>query len=211
LTRTLLSFFIAGLLGGCVTLSLSLWPGHGDGEAVVRSRAARAGPPPALPMVDPVDLGRLEARSLAFPVEGVRPRALRDNFSEARGGRTHQALDILAPRGTKVIAVDDGVVKKLFTSARGGLSVYQFDSSESFCYYYAHLDRYAEGLTEGAVLTKGSHIGYVGTSGNAPPSTPHLHFMILKLGAEKSWWGGTPINPFPLWRGRQSADEPSRF
>jgi murein DD-endopeptidase MepM/ murein hydrolase activator NlpD len=103
-----------------------------------------------------------------------------------------------------VLAVDDGVVKKLFTSARGGLSVYQFDSSESFCYYYAHLDRYAEGLTEGTSVTRGSHIGYVGTSGNAPPSTPHLHFMILKLGPEKHWWGGTPINPFALLRGRQS-------
>ena len=172
----------------------------------MRSRAARAGLPPTRPLVEPVDLGRLEARSLIFPVEGVKPGAVRDNFSEARGERTHQALDILAPRGTRVLAVDDGVVKKLFTSARGGLSVYQFDSSESFCYYYAHLDRYAEGLMEGTSVTKGSHIGYVGTSGNAPPSTPHLHFMILKLGPEKSWWGGTPINPFSLLRGRQSSE-----
>ena len=210
MTRTLLCFFVAGLVGGCVALSLSLWPGREHGETGLGSRAARAGLP-IRPTVDPVDLRRLEARSLVFPVEGVKPGELRDNFSEARGGRTHQALDILAPRGTRVLAVDDGVVKKLFTSARGGLSVYQFDSSETFCYYYAHLDRYAEGLTEGTSVTKGSHIGYVGTSGNAPPSTPHLHFMILRLGPEKTWWGGTPVNPFALWGGRQSVGESSTF
>jgi len=166
---------------------------------------------PIRPTIEPIDLARLEARSLLFPVEGVKPRDLRDSFSEDRDGRMHQALDILAPRGTKVLAVDDGMVKKLFTSARGGLSVYQFDSSESFCYYYAHLDRYAEGLAEGASLAKGSHIRYVGTSGNAPPSTPHLHFMILKLGPEKTWWGGMPIDPFFLWRVRRSVGESSRF
>jgi murein DD-endopeptidase MepM/ murein hydrolase activator NlpD len=152
-----------------------------------------AGPPPLAS-----DYERLEERALLFPLEGVDARVLLDNFAEARGSRSHEALDILAPRGTPVLAVDDGVVRKLFTSVRGGLTVYQFDASESYCYYYAHLDRYAEGLVEGKPLRKGDRIGYVGTTGNAPPTTPHLHFTIFKLGPEKRWWEGVPINPFPI-------------
>jgi murein DD-endopeptidase MepM/ murein hydrolase activator NlpD len=144
------------------------------------------------------DYERLEERALLFPLQGIDARVLLDNFAEARGSRSHEALDILAPRGTPVLAVDDGVVRKLFTSVRGGLTVYQFDASDSYCYYYAHLDRYAEGLLEGKPLRKGDRIGYVGTTGNAPPTTPHLHFTIFKLGPEKRWWEGVPINPFPI-------------
>jgi murein DD-endopeptidase MepM/ murein hydrolase activator NlpD len=152
---------------------------------------------PALP--DLTDFGRLQARRLRVPVEGLELSGLRDNFAEKRGARVHEAIDIPAPRGTPVLAVDDGVVKKLFTSGAGGLTVYQYDPSETFCYYYAHLDRYAEGLAEGKVLKKGDRVGYVGTTGNAPPDTPHLHFTIFKLGDDKRWWEGTPINPYPLW------------
>jgi murein DD-endopeptidase MepM/ murein hydrolase activator NlpD len=152
-----------------------------------------AGPPPLAS-----DYERLEERALLFPLQGVDTRVLLDNFAEARGSRSHEALDILAPRGTPVLAVDDGVVRKLFTSVRGGLTVYQFDASDTYCYYYAHLDRYAEGLLEGKPLRKGDRIGYVGTTGNAPPTTPHLHFTIFKLGPEKRWWEGVPINPFPI-------------
>ena len=106
---------------------------------------------------------------------------------------------MLSPRGTPVLAVDDGVVKRLFESKAGGHTVYQFDPSETFCYYYAHLDRYADGLREGQSVRKGDTLGYVGTSGNAPPTVPHLHFTIFKLNADKHWWEGVPINPFPLW------------
>jgi murein DD-endopeptidase MepM/ murein hydrolase activator NlpD len=98
-----------------------------------------------------------------------------------------------------VLAVDDGRVVKLFNSARGGLTVYQFDPTETFCYYYAHLDRYAPGLDEGDSVRRGSLLGFVGTTGNAPKDTPHLHFTIFKLGPDKRWWEGTPINPFPIW------------
>jgi murein DD-endopeptidase MepM/ murein hydrolase activator NlpD len=98
-----------------------------------------------------------------------------------------------------VLAVDEGVVRKLFHSRAGGLTVYQFDPSQSFSYYYAHLDRYADGLHEGRHLRRGETIGYVGTSGNAPPNVPHLHFTIFKLGPEKNWWQGVAINPFALW------------
>jgi murein DD-endopeptidase MepM/ murein hydrolase activator NlpD len=100
-----------------------------------------------------------------------------------------------------VLAVDDGAVRKLFTSRFGGFTIYQFDATNSYCYYYAHLDRYAEGLAEGATVFKGQVLGYVGTTGNAPPQTPHLHFTIFKLGPEKRWWEGVAINPFTVWPG----------
>lgn len=158
-------------------------------------------PPHVLPAPPPdlFDYARLKTRSLLIPVRGVDASQLRDNFSEMRGNRVHEAIDIPAPRGTPVVAVDDGVIEKLFTSAQGGLTVYEFDRDRAFCYYYAHLDRYADGLKEGMAVKKGDVIGYVGTSGNAPPGTPHLHFTIFKLGPEKQWWKGTAVNPFPLW------------
>ncbi|MHB1047240.1 MAG: M23 family metallopeptidase [Thermoanaerobaculia bacterium] len=138
-------------------------------------------------------------RELAVPVAGVDPRSLEGTFSQRRGGsRSHDALDILAPRGTPVVAADDGVVKKLFTSVRGGLTVYQFDPGERYCYYYAHLDGYAPGLHEGQVLRKGDLVGFVGSTGNARQDAPHLHFAVNCLDADKKWWGGTPIDPYPL-------------
>ena len=136
---------------------------------------------------------------LLLPVQGVRSADLKDNFDEARdGSRRHDAIDILAPRGTAVVAVADGTVGKLFTSQGGGLTVYEFDRAKNFSYYYAHLERYAPGLSEGQALKRGDRIGDVGTSGNAPKNTPHLHFAIFRLGADKRWWQGEPVNPYPL-------------
>lgn len=136
---------------------------------------------------------------LLVPVEGIKAAQLSDNFDQPRGTeRHHEALDIMAPTGTKVIAVADGKVVKLFNSKPGGLTVYQFDPTEKYAYYYAHLDRYAEGLKEGAVVKRGDLIGYVGATGNANPAAPHLHFAVVELTPEKQWWKGTPINPFPL-------------
>jgi murein DD-endopeptidase MepM/ murein hydrolase activator NlpD len=140
----------------------------------------------------------LVARRLLIPVEGVDRARLRDNFAEARGGRRHDALDIMAARGTPVHAVDSGRVAKLFDSKAGGLTVYQFDRDEKYAYYYAHLDHYAEGLREGAVLNRGDILGYVGTTGNAPPNAPHLHFTIFRLGPERQWWKGAAVNPYPF-------------
>ena len=102
-----------------------------------------------------------------------------------------------APRSWRL---PEGRIVKLFTSAAGGLTVYQFDPSETYCYYYAHLDSYAAGLVEGQTVRRGDVIGTVGTTGNAPPGTPHLHFAIFRLGPEKQWWEGEPIDPFPLLR-----------
>jgi murein DD-endopeptidase MepM/ murein hydrolase activator NlpD len=144
----------------------------------------------------------LLSRALQLPVAGVDARTLSNTFEQARGSARHEAIDILAPRGTPVVAVDDGHVEKLFTSDRGGLTVYQFDPSGTYCYYYAHLDAYAPGLREGQVVRKGDPLGTVGTSGNASPETPHLHFAIFALGPEKRWWEGTPLNPYPLWATR---------
>ena len=139
----------------------------------------------------------LAARSLLFPLPEAEREGLRDSFSEKRGGKAHEAVDIMAPRGTPVYAVDAGSVAKLFHSVPGGKTLYQFDPSGRFAYYYAHLDRYAAGLTEGQALARGDVIGYVGSTGNAAPNAPHLHFAIFKLGPERRWWKGEAIDPYP--------------
>jgi murein DD-endopeptidase MepM/ murein hydrolase activator NlpD len=146
------------------------------------------------------DLNDLRSRGLTIPVEGIPASALVSSFSDARGGRKHEAIDILAVRGAPVLAVEDGRVAKLFTSEAGGLTIYEFDPSERFVYYYAHLDSYASGLKEGEPLKRGEVIGYVGTTGNAPKNTPHLHFAISKLDADHRWWGGTALDPYLVWR-----------
>jgi len=135
-----------------------------------------------------------------FPVQGIAPTQVSDTFHDARAGHEHEALDIPAAKGTPVVAAVEGNVAKLFTSKQGGITVYQFDDSQKFCYYYAHLDHYAQGLKEGTLLRKGQVLGFVGTTGNAPPNTPHLHFAVFRLGPEKSWWKGTPVDPLPLLR-----------
>jgi murein DD-endopeptidase MepM/ murein hydrolase activator NlpD len=153
-------------------------------------------PPPA----SGTDLEILRSRDLLFPVPGVDLATLHDDFADARsGGRRHEALDILAPRNTPVHAVADGRIAKLFESEFGGLTVYQFDGSGRYCFYYAHLERYPRGLAEGMEVARGETVGFVGTSGNAPKGTPHLHFAIYRLGPEQRWWEGEPINPFRIW------------
>ncbi|HBL27551.1 MAG TPA: metalloendopeptidase [Acidobacteria bacterium] len=159
---------------------------------------------PAIPLPPAGErAGDLAERGLLVPVQGVGRAALRDTFGETRGDgtRAHEALDILAPRGTPVLAVEGGTVRKLYASERGGLTLYQFDPSETYAYYYAHLDRYADGLAEGQELTKGQVLGFVGSTGNAAPDAPHLHFAIFRLTPEKQWWKGDPINPFEVLRG----------
>jgi len=150
-----------------------------------------------------VEEAGLAARHIAMPVQGYDPSKLRDTFDETRGGiRRHEALDIMAPRGTPVVAADDGVIMKLFRSLAGGITIYQSDPSEKFVYYYAHLDRYREGLREGEAVHRGDVIGYVGSTGNASASAPHLHFTIFLLGPEKKWWRGKAVNPFPYLAAR---------
>ena len=143
----------------------------------------------------------LASRELGLPVANFKLSDMLDTFNAARAGeREHEATDILSPRGTPVLAVDDGTVVKLFWSVPGGRTIYQFDPTEHYCYYYAHLDGYEAHLTEGLVVHRGQVIGYVGTTGNAPANSPHLHFGITDIGRDKKWWGGTPIDPYPLLR-----------
>jgi murein DD-endopeptidase MepM/ murein hydrolase activator NlpD len=152
---------------------------------------------PAAPSSSPAS-----SAALLVPVQGVDAAQLHDTFGDARGSeRQHEALDIMAPAGTPVLAVADGHVEKLFDSERGGLTVYQFEPSGRWCYYYAHLQRYAPGLVEGAAVERGQVLGYVGSSGNADPAAPHLHFAVFELGPERQWWAGTPVNPYPLLAG----------
>ena len=175
------------------------------GTATAQPSAARnpahAGPAPAgaaLPTADP-DLPRL-----VIPVAGVRATQLIDSYQDGRPGHRHEAIDIMAPSGTPVLAAADGPLVKLFTSVPGGLTVYQFDRQGRYAFYYAHLDRYASGMAEGMPLQRGQLIGYVGTCGNAPGHVPHLHFEVHRLGPEKQWWQGAPMNPFTALR---NADE----
>ena len=147
------------------------------------------------------DVSRLRARGLLIPLSAVSAAQLNDTYSQLRaGGASHEALDIMAPRGTPVLAVEDGRVAKLFLSKPGGITLYQFDTANEYVYYYAHLDHYADGIAEGDTVRKGQVIGYVGSTGNAAPNAPHLHLAVLRLNTERQWWRGTPINPFLIWR-----------
>jgi murein DD-endopeptidase MepM/ murein hydrolase activator NlpD len=138
---------------------------------------------------------------LIIPVAGVRADQLLDTFSAARGeGRVHDAIDIMAPQGTPVLAAAGGKILKLFQSKAGGTTIYQLGSDEKFIYYYAHLDRYADGLSEGRVVAQGETIAYVGDTGNAGAGNYHLHFSIAITTDPKRWWEGVNINPYPLLR-----------
>ena len=131
------------------------------------------------------------------PIRGLTLANLRDMFEEVHNGHRHEAIDIVEPRGTPVLAVVSGTVRKLFLSKPGGNTIYQFDEMEVYCYYYAHLDGYVKGLHEGMRVQRGDVIGFVGSTGNADPRTPHLHFAIFELGPERLWWKGKAVNPYP--------------
>ena len=167
---------------------------------------ASSAPPatPPAPSPAPAVSTAADGSALLLPVQGITAAQLQDTFTDARSeGRVHDAIDILAPAGTPVLAVADGTIEKLFNSDRGGLTVYQFEPGGRYCYYYAHLERYADGLAEKQTVTRGQVIGYVGSTGNASPEAPHLHFEIHTLGPEKQWWKGASLNPYPVLRGEQ--------
>ena len=147
--------------------------------------------------------GDVSAGHLRVPIDGVDIESFKGGFEERRGGdRPHEAIDVLSPRNTPVHAVENGTIAKLFYSKAGGLTIYQFDPSGRFCYYYAHLERYADGLHDGQTIEQGEVIGYVGTSGNAPANTPHLHFAVFELKGDRKWWQGTAIDPYGVFKER---------
>ena len=185
--------------------SASPQPGATPAAQATATPAATPSPSPApsRAQVPPGDAGgELASMRLLIPVAGVRPTELRDTFDEARSeGRVHDAIDIPAPRGTPVLAAADGRVVKLFQSAKGGTTIYQLAAAdEHFVFYYAHLDRYADGLAEGRLARRGETIGYVGDTGNAAPGNTHLHFQIYRVADPKHFWTGENINPYPLLR-----------
>lgn len=147
-------------------------------------------------------VSQLRDRRLRVPVDGVAPDELGDHFLDPRGaGRKHHAIDIMADRSTPVLAVESGAVAHTdVDQPGGGIVVYQYDPSGEFVYYYAHLERIADGLDAGDDVRPGQVIGYVGTTGNAPSGVPHLHFAIHKSRADSRWWRGIPLNPFLVLR-----------
>ena len=142
-----------------------------------------------------------QIKPIIIPVAGIRPEQLTDTFSASRSeGRTHDAIDIMAPAETPVLAAADGQIQKLFQSERGGITIYQLTADQKLIFYYAHLARYADGLTEGKQVRQGDVIAYVGDTGNAGAGNYHLHFSIAAVSDPKRYWEGTNINPYPLLR-----------
>jgi peptidoglycan LD-endopeptidase LytH len=182
-------------------------PGSAPAATTIAPPAAPGIARPAgssFPPVTPADLAQLRGHSLLIPVDGVTADKLVDSFDDARGGggRRHEALDIMASRGTRVLSADAGRVLKLHNSVAGGLSIYVADPTQRFIMLYAHLDSYGPGLTEGLMVKKGELLGFVGSTGDASPAAPHLHFAVARSDNLKDWWKGTPLNPFLIYRGK---------
>ena len=163
-----------------------------------------ASPQAQNPAGDPA-AGALASMRLLIPVQGIRPDQLQDTFKDSRSeGRVHDAIDIIAPRGTPVLAATDGRVVKLFQSVKGGITLYQLAAAdEHYVLYYAHLERYADGLAEGHVARRGAVLGYVGDTGNATPGNTHLHFQLYRVEDPRRFWNGENLNPYTLLRAAQ--------
>jgi len=176
----------------------------GVSPVAVRASLTAADPMRAGGPITEADANTLSVKQLLLPVAGVAPSQLHDSFYDSRSeGRIHQALDIMAPHDTEVLATEDGTVVRLHESARGGTMLYQSDPSGLFVYYYGHLSRYADGITEGKQVKRGEVIAYVGDTGNAGPGNYHLHFGISRVTSPGKWSGGEPINPYPLLTDKQ--------
>lgn len=199
-----------GLVLGVGASLWSLWP---SGRTALARGVARVGgllghlsPPKRLPAAaeaapEPDAAAASALAELAFPVLGIPPR-VRDSFLDprARGARVHHAADIPAPRYSPVVAVADGTIVRLVSGPLGGTAIYQADASGRYSFYYAHLEQYRPGLAEGQAVRRGDVIGYVGTSGNAARTAPHLHFAVYLVTDPQRPWGGVPLNPFSLLR-----------
>lgn len=180
-----------GLLITCLTMA----------AACARARPTTEPAPEAPPStISLTPEAALAAKSLIIPVQGVDASRVKDSYTAGRGGgRTHDAVDIMAPRGTPVIAADGGTILRMRQNEAGGITIYQLDPEERFIYYYAHLDRYEDGVVEGMKIRQGDVLGFVGTTGNAPKNTPHLHFQVMLYRGKGQYWGGEPINPHPFF------------
>ena len=159
--------------------------------------------PPPTPGSVSADVEYLRDRHLLVPVAGADMSKVEDTFYEDRDGgeRTHHALDILAPRGTPILSADDGRILRMSNSTLGGICMYAVDTNGRIVYYYAHMDHYNDAMSPGRTIVKGDTLGYVGTTGNAPKDTPHLHFQVMRWPADGKYWNGEPIDPFTLLGG----------
>ncbi|HEY6825889.1 MAG TPA: M23 family metallopeptidase [Gemmatimonadaceae bacterium] len=159
-----------------------------------------------MPTSASADVEYLRSRQIIVPVAGADMTRVEDSFNEPRDGdRVHRAIDILAPRGTPILAADDGRIMRMTTSTLGGISMYTVDPDQRIVYYYAHLDHYNEAMSPGKTISKGDTLGFVGTTGNAPKNTPHLHFQVMRWPADGKYWNGEPINPFDLLGGHSQS------
>jgi murein DD-endopeptidase MepM/ murein hydrolase activator NlpD len=196
--RRVLPLTLALLCTGCARQVLSTAPA--PAARVARNAGSRPAVPTRGPLSSSETVNYILGRGLLVPVAGVAVSQLTDTFDEGRdGGRVHRALDILAPRGTPVLAADDGRVLRVRPNTLGGNTVYATDPEGRVVYYYAHLDAYQPGLAEGQTIARGDVLGIVGTTGNAPKDTPHLHFQVMSMPSDGKYWDGDAINPYPLF------------
>lgn len=158
-----------------------------------------AQPTPVAPSPELSDADYLRALAMMVPVAGTAPDRVPDTYGAGRGNRLHEAVDIMAPKGTPVLAAVDGEILRVSSNTLGGNTIYATDVGRRFVYYYAHLDRYADRTRVGERVRQGDVIGYVGTSGNAPANAPHLHFQVMRMINTRQWWEGPPINPHGLF------------
>ncbi len=200
--RAVLPLLVLVTLGAILFFAAMIWfsavPPEEEAPAAIVADEARVGQPVFVSAPS----------GLAIPVAGVAPADLIDTYSQDRdgGARAHNAIDIMAPAGTPVVAAADGVVEKLyFSEGGGGISAYVRSEDGQWIHYYAHLQAYAPGLAEGQRLRRGDAVGLVGSTGNAEDAGPHLHFAIHAMGPGEAWHEGTPINPYPLLAGRPAA------
>ena len=203
-TRVINRVLVVAILGAIAWFVLTIRapppsPEQASLPAPVAATPPVISPAQALPPAQPAPTDG----TLLVPVAGVARTALVDTFDDARGnGRTHQAIDIMAPRGTPIVAAAEGRVEKLhFSNGGGGITIYVRSPDQRWMYYYAHLDRYAPGLAEGQQVQRGTPIGFVGSTGDASPDGPHLHFAVNAMAPGERWWRGTPVNPYPLLAG----------
>lgn len=149
----------------------------------------------------------LSDRHLLLPVAGIPVTKLEDTFNDGRDeDRTHHAIDILAPRGTPILSADDGKILRMSSNNLGGITMYTVDPENRLVYYYAHMDHYNDAMSPGRAIVKGDTLGFVGTTGNAPKDTPHLHFQVMKWPADGKYWNGEPIDPFQALGGLSRGD-----
>ncbi len=185
------------------TIEITPMPGVSTSPSVTPTpdnNASSSGVASNAPSSNPTGDGS-SSNKLLIPVAGITAEQLQDTYTQSRSeGRTHNAIDIIAARGTPVLAAADGQIIKLFQSERGGTTIYQLGTDQRTVYYYAHLDRYADGLTADKFARRGDTLGYVGDTGNAGAGNYHLHFSIWLITDPKHYWDGQNVNPYPLLR-----------